>query len=82
MLELFVKLLKEGLRIPRLVEIGDETRSWAQKNTKGLNRVPNSILDQNLRSNEFSPHFVPVNVIFCAWKLHSRKILLFSFLVV
>jgi hypothetical protein len=48
-----------------LVGIGDETQTLAQKNTKGLNRVPNSILDQNSRSNEFGPEFVPIDTIFC-----------------
>jgi hypothetical protein len=41
-------------------EIGHE------KNTKGLNGVPNSILDGNSRSNEFGPKFVPINAIFYA----------------
>jgi hypothetical protein len=34
------------------------------KNTKGLNGVPNSILDGNSGSNEFGPKFVPINAIF------------------
>jgi hypothetical protein len=73
-----LKLLKVGTGTFSLARIGDETQSLAHKNTKGLNMVPNSILDQNSRSHEFGPEFVPVNTIFCAQKLHLLKSFRFS----
>jgi hypothetical protein len=68
-----VKLLKEGTKTPSLAEQGMKPENGHEKNTKGLNGVPNSILDQNSGSNEFGPQFVPVNTIFCAQKLHFHE---------
>jgi hypothetical protein len=73
-----LKLLKEGTGTSSLAGTGDESQNLAQKNTKELNKVPNSILDQNSRSNEFVPKFVPIDTIFCAWKLLSLKSFHFS----
>jgi hypothetical protein len=47
MLELFVKLLKEGTKTPSLAEQGTKPETGHEKNTKGLNGVPNLIFDQN-----------------------------------
>ncbi len=73
-----LKFLKEGTGTSSLAGIGDETWNLAQNNTKGLNRVPNLILDQNSRSNEFGPEFVPVDTIFCARKFCLFKSFRFS----
>ncbi len=73
-----LKLLKEGTGTSSLAGTGDKTGNLAQKNTKGLNRVPNLILDQNSRSNEFGPELVPIDTIFCAWKFCSLKSFRFS----
>jgi hypothetical protein len=66
--ELFIKLLKEGMKTSSLVEQGTKPKTGHEKNTKGLNAVPNSILDQNSGSNKFGPQFVPIDTIFCAQK--------------
>ncbi len=42
---------------------GMKPETGREENTKGLNGVPNLILDQNSRSNEFDPKFVPESFI-------------------
>jgi hypothetical protein len=37
-LELSIKSLKEGTRTPNLAGSGDETRNWARKKYKGVER--------------------------------------------
>jgi hypothetical protein len=64
---LFIKSLKEGMRkVLVWLEKGTKLETRRRKNIKGLNGVPNSNLDQNSRSNEFGPQFVPIDTNFCA----------------
>lgn len=63
-IELSVKSLKEGMWTPVRQEQGMKPEIGHNKNTKGLNGVPNLILDGNSGSSEFGPKFVPINAIF------------------
>jgi hypothetical protein len=51
-LELSIKSLKEGMRIPNLVGTRDKSKIGHEKKKK-LNKVQNKILDLNLGLNEF-----------------------------
>jgi hypothetical protein len=52
-LELSIKSLKEGTRIPNLARTRDKSKIGHEKNITRLNKVPNKILDLNLGLNEF-----------------------------
>ncbi len=59
-IELSVRSWKEGTWTPVWPKQGMKPEIGHEKNTKGLNRVPNS------GSNEFGPKFLPINAIFYA----------------
>jgi hypothetical protein len=48
-LELSVKLLKEGMTAPSLAETGDETRNWAHKKYKGVEQAAKLYFGPKLR---------------------------------
>jgi hypothetical protein len=63
------KVIERGHKNPQFDRKMGQNLKLGMKNTKGLNKVPNLILDQNSRSNEFGPQFVLIDVIFYVRKL-------------
>jgi len=58
------KVVERGHEDPQFGRNRGQNLKCLEKNTKGLNKVPNSIFDQNSRSNEFGPRFVPSTLFF------------------
>ncbi len=68
-LELSVKSLKEGTRTPIWLEHGTKLETRHKKNTKWLNKVPNSVWTKTQGRMSLVPNLCLSTQIFCAQKL-------------
>ncbi len=73
-----LKLLKEGTGTSSLAGTGDETRNLAQKIQRGRTGCQTQFWTKTQGQMSLVPEFVPVDTIFCDWKLHSLENFRFS----